>query len=194
MVGDVVEGLVELDSRVFRTLWGLTVRPGRVTREYLDGRRIVYINPFKYALVAVTLAFVVLPWLELQLGLREASESAEAVEWGKLVNVIALPITAGVMSLLFWEKRLRYIEHLVLVLYAHGHTFVLQTVLGMAMLLVLPEWSIVMVVVPYWWLGWTARDVMGAGWISSMLRSAVAFTVVLFGLPQVLRPLLDLFS
>lgn len=179
MVGDVVEGLVELDSRVLRTAWGLTVRPGRVAREYLDGRRIVYINPFKYALVAVTLAYVIIPWVAAKVGLAGAGSNLDGPQWARLLNIFALPITATAMALLFWTHRLRWIEHLVVVLYVHGHTFVLQTVLGVALLLVAPEWSVLLIAIPVGWLGWTAHEVTGAGWISSMVRSGLAFGAVI---------------
>lgn len=51
--------LLELDSRLWRTLGPLLVRPGRLTRDYLEGRRARYMPPFRTYLVLSVLFFVV---------------------------------------------------------------------------------------------------------------------------------------
>ncbi|HZD51676.1 MAG TPA: DUF3667 domain-containing protein [Woeseiaceae bacterium] len=47
LLRDAVGDLFELDSRLWRTLTPLTVHPGRLTREYLMGRRARYMPPFR---------------------------------------------------------------------------------------------------------------------------------------------------
>jgi len=51
--------LLELDSRIWRTLIPLLVRPGRLTRDYLEGRRARYMPPFRTYLVLSVMFFVV---------------------------------------------------------------------------------------------------------------------------------------
>jgi hypothetical protein len=51
--------LLELDSRLWRTLLPLLVRPGRLTRDYLEGRRARYMPPFRSYLVLSVVFFVV---------------------------------------------------------------------------------------------------------------------------------------
>jgi hypothetical protein len=51
--------LFELDSRLWRTLIPLLVRPGRLTRDYLEGRRARYMPPFRMYLVLSVVFFVV---------------------------------------------------------------------------------------------------------------------------------------
>lgn len=48
-----------LDSRILRTLWLLLARPGRLTREYLDGRRVRYTQPLQLYLGAAAAFFFV---------------------------------------------------------------------------------------------------------------------------------------
>ncbi len=181
LVEDVIESIVSLDSRIFRTVWGLTVRPGAVVREYLDGRRIVYIHPFKYMLGTVTLAFIVVPWLTELLAVAETGAQADSevsLVWAKLFNVAALPLQALLLWLLFWRHRLRWVEHFVLVLFAIGHTFLVQTLLNPLALLAGTTGAVVVSLVPIVWLGWTARGTMGSGWISSLARALLAFVVI----------------
>lgn len=51
--------LTSLDSRILRTLGLLLARPGRLTREYLDGRRIRYTQPLQLYLGAAAAFFFV---------------------------------------------------------------------------------------------------------------------------------------
>jgi len=51
--------LLELDSRLWRTLLPLLTRPGQLTRDYLEGRRARYMPPFRTYLVLSVIFFVV---------------------------------------------------------------------------------------------------------------------------------------
>jgi len=51
--------LLELDSRLWRTILPLLVRPGQLTRDYLEGRRARYMPPFRTYLVLSVIFFVV---------------------------------------------------------------------------------------------------------------------------------------
>lgn len=51
--------LFEIDSRIWRTLIPLTVRPGKLTRDYLEGRRARFMPPFRTYLVLSIIFFLV---------------------------------------------------------------------------------------------------------------------------------------
>jgi hypothetical protein len=59
LVSDAFGDLFELDSRLWQTLIPLMVRPGHLTRDYLEGRRARYMPPFRMYLVLSLLFFVV---------------------------------------------------------------------------------------------------------------------------------------
>lgn len=52
-------GIVEFKSPLLVTLWGLTIHPGKVYREYLDGRRATYFNPIRYSFWIITFGIIV---------------------------------------------------------------------------------------------------------------------------------------
>lgn len=52
---EAIEGMFHLDGRLWRTVPWLFVRPGRLTREYLDGKRARHVPPFRLFLVALLL-------------------------------------------------------------------------------------------------------------------------------------------
>ncbi len=56
---DAFGDLFELDSRLWRTLHPLLIRPGALTRDYLLGRRARYMPPFRMYLVLSLLFFVI---------------------------------------------------------------------------------------------------------------------------------------
>lgn len=56
---DAFGDMFELDSRLWRTLIPLLLRPGQLTRDYLEGRRARYMPPFRMYLVLSVVFFVV---------------------------------------------------------------------------------------------------------------------------------------
>lgn len=59
LLRDAFGDLLELDSRVWQTLIPLAIRPGRLTRDYLRGRRARFMPPFRTYLVLSLLFFLV---------------------------------------------------------------------------------------------------------------------------------------
>jgi len=59
LVRDAFGDLFELDSRIWQTLIPLLIRPGRLTHDYLAGRRARYMPPFRMYLVMSLVFFVV---------------------------------------------------------------------------------------------------------------------------------------
>lgn len=59
LISEAFGDLFEIDSRLWRTLIPLLSRPGRLTRDYLEGRRARYMPPFRTYLVLSLIFFVV---------------------------------------------------------------------------------------------------------------------------------------
>ncbi|HEY2742993.1 MAG TPA: DUF3667 domain-containing protein [Polyangia bacterium] len=59
LLGDLIEEVFQLESRLWRTLWTLFRRPGRLTREYNAGRRVSYTTPLRLYIVASVAYFSV---------------------------------------------------------------------------------------------------------------------------------------
>ncbi|HEY1926050.1 MAG TPA: DUF3667 domain-containing protein [Caulobacteraceae bacterium] len=57
LAGESVEGVFHMDGRVWRTLPDLVLRPGRLTRRYLDGQRAPQIPPLRLFLVVLLVLF-----------------------------------------------------------------------------------------------------------------------------------------
>ena len=59
LIRDAFGDLFELDSRLWRTLIPLLIRPGQLTKDYLEGRRARYMPPFRMYLVLSLIFFVI---------------------------------------------------------------------------------------------------------------------------------------
>lgn len=60
MINEALEAVFELDLRVLRTLPKFLFLPGRLTKEYLNGRRKRYIRPFRLYLFSTFVLFAVI--------------------------------------------------------------------------------------------------------------------------------------
>jgi hypothetical protein len=59
LAAEAIGGLFDFDSRFWRTVPDLCLRPARLTRAYLDGHRVVQVPPFRLFLVVVVIVFLV---------------------------------------------------------------------------------------------------------------------------------------
>jgi hypothetical protein len=75
LASEIFEGLTALDGRVLRTLPALLLRPGRLTRAYLKGKRARYMPPFRLYIIASLIFFLLIPGFD---GLVEAAQSRAA--------------------------------------------------------------------------------------------------------------------
>lgn len=56
---DLLHGVFHFEGKIWRTLPALALHPGRMTREYIDGRRASYVSPIALFLFSVFLMFAV---------------------------------------------------------------------------------------------------------------------------------------
>ena len=47
VLGDFLDSVLNIDSRIFHTLWPLLARPGYLSREYFAGHRVRYVSPVR---------------------------------------------------------------------------------------------------------------------------------------------------
>jgi len=58
-IGDALDGLFSVDSRIWRTVLPLLFQPGSLTRDYLSGQRERYLPPFRTYLIMSLLFFMI---------------------------------------------------------------------------------------------------------------------------------------
>lgn len=77
LLREMLDGLFSLDGRAAQTLPDLMVRPGRVTRRYLQGARARFVQPFKLYILASLLFFLTAPVLTGGINVNAPGEAIE---------------------------------------------------------------------------------------------------------------------
>jgi len=59
ILGDFLDSVLNIDARVFRTLWPLFSRPGFLSHEYFEGRRVRFVSPVRlFVFLSIVTFFV----------------------------------------------------------------------------------------------------------------------------------------
>ncbi|MFO7561920.1 MAG: DUF3667 domain-containing protein [Enhygromyxa sp.] len=186
LLEDVLDGIVNLDTRVLRTVGELSVDPARVGRDYLVGRRKPYINPFKYALATFALAVAISQGLILLGKVPESPLVEFTLNWGQAINFAVMPVFALCLYGLFYgpprmrvlgaPRQLEWVEHYVLVLFALGHVALLQGLFSpFVPYLGAVAQVIFFLILPIAYVSWMFVGVCRTAWWSTIPRVAVGF-------------------
>ncbi|MFT5761246.1 MAG: hypothetical protein ACI8WA_000356 [Polaribacter sp.] len=76
---EVFNGFISWDSKFWTTIIPLLTKPGKVSRDYIDGKRMRYANPFRFYLSVSVLFFLIL-------GATESYEAFKELRTGKTVK------------------------------------------------------------------------------------------------------------
>jgi len=104
MLHDVADTVLNIDSRIFRTLAPLYFRPGYLTNEYFAGRRSRYVTPFRLYFFLSVLAFFVVQFALGDINMNNAiisdneigtAQTPEAVEKARDEAVARLSTLTG---------------------------------------------------------------------------------------------------
>jgi len=138
--------LFNVDKGIIFTTKELTIRPGTVVSEYLDGKRIKYFSPFKFLIVFVAInTFLSLKITEYGTKARiiDISETNSNTltlllnDYWDLLSLLMVPIYATLSTLLF--KEYNYTEHLVLNSYVIGYQNLLGSIYYLLFLIFCPD-------------------------------------------------------
>ena len=189
--------LLNVDRGLFHTLKELTFRPGKVVRDYLQGRTKIYFNPFSFLILAVTITVI----LNVGTGIYDqqleqlnetmlADKNQEQLQVRatmqayikKFLNILILLMLPGIALMSFWvthKKGYSLAEHFVVNCYYYGYTLFLS-------LLIIP-FQIALYISPITffnigmilttiYLAWAYKDWLGYTTFGALTRSTIIYT------------------
>jgi hypothetical protein len=124
----VAEGIGEIlsfDGRFWRTLRPLLFQPGRLSAEYLAGRRARYVPPVRLYLIVSLVYFAAFTLLDARHFFGVQLDGIEDLL--PQVMFFVVPAFALLLHLFFGRARRRYLEHLIVALHGHAFTFLVFT-------------------------------------------------------------------
>lgn len=156
---DLVEELLEVDGKIFRSTWLLFARPGFLTREMFADRRAAYVSPLKLYLSFSVLFFAAFALAPTLLELTYKPDDAETLDaaalaqraaeiraaandafnrWLPRLMFVLMPIFAALVMLVRPRKGLNYPQHLSFAMHVHAVAFLVATLVALANIVAVP--------------------------------------------------------
>ena len=136
LFSEAIREAIDLDGRAWRTLRTLFLRPGRLTEEFLAGRRQAYTSPLRLYLFISVAFFILLAWVASRGLLLEQGQTVEgdAAEQARFMSdlmprlmFVLLPVFALLLKAAF-HRRL-YFDHLIHSVHLHCAAFIILAVM-----------------------------------------------------------------
>jgi hypothetical protein len=196
------EEFLTFDSKFFRSVKFLILKPGYLTHEYISGRFVRYISPLKmYLFTSLVCFFVIIkvdpdtysdltkdkekddPLVEILTNARESnnlSESRYEENFNDKVNNLYTPsiffimIAFSVMlKLLYVNKHIFYVEHLVFTLHYFSVVLILCALASMLKDMDIDIFNFIVFIVPCFYLLIAVKKVYHTKWIFAFMTTAV---------------------
>lgn len=147
----VLQGLIDFDKPLYRTLIGLTIRPGKMISEYVAGQRASYANPVKYCISISVLMIAITrirgSYVDAAAESMPANSPSTALfsdfvnhyaeishlleSYSHIVSLVTMPILAGLLCLVYRKSKRSFADHMAFGCFAIGHsTFLLIAILA----------------------------------------------------------------
>ena len=128
--GESLATATNLEAGLLNTIIGLTLRPGKTARRYVEGQRIRFTSPLKYSLLGAGLWLLAFS-IAIETPEDDGSLTALFLRYGQLINLAAIPLIAIGYLAAFLGSKYTYAEELCLAAYIAGHTFMWRALLAL---------------------------------------------------------------
>jgi len=185
LLGEVARETFDIDGRAWRTVKILFSQPGRLTAEYLAGKRKTYTPPLRLYLVISVSFFIVMAWFAGRGMLLDPGQTVEtdAVSQARFMSdqlprlmFVLLPIFALLLKAVIRHRH--YIDHIIFSVHLHSAAYVIlallipfeglasRSLLALALQIALLSYLIAYLVISLW-------RVFDATWISATTKGFV---------------------
>lgn len=144
------EHLLDFDSAFMRTFVGLFRRPGEVCREYVQGRRKRYMNPFAYFVLSGTVGLLVSAFAGWLMGAPVAPDEEFIADHGLWILLAMLVPLAVTWWKLFAQSGYNLAENYVFALYVLAQFTWLETLILLPLTCVASDVVLVIVYLAAW--------------------------------------------
>ncbi|MDC1222213.1 DUF3667 domain-containing protein [Salibacteraceae bacterium] len=145
LANDALKNIFNLERGLFYTIIELFKQPEVVIRDFLDGDRYRYMNPFRFLLVAASFYAIVVSVFGFSVeGIIEMEDGTPmdldfVKEYSNLIILINVPLVALGSWLAFRPAKLNYAEHLVINAYAYSFMTIVSIPFGILFSAFLPS-------------------------------------------------------
>src|SRR5262245_35889320 len=204
LLHDAVHEFTHVDGKIWRTIRALILEPGRLTKEYWEGRRGSWIRPFRLYLTIYILHLLLLPNVAGPLAFRFAAyrdangkphisvgtvAEKHAID-EKLVNEVqhvykwaqyaSLTLFAGVMFLLYRRRQRYFGAHMILAMHFYSFENILSAAMTPVNALVTEPVRPVFILIPVAYIFLMLRRIFGEkAWLTALKTVPVLLLFVI---------------
>jgi hypothetical protein len=189
LVGDLLKETFEVDGRTALTVKTLFLNPGKLTAEFLDGRRRTYTSPLRLYLAISISFFILAAWAASSGFLLDPGQDPgfDAAVQARFLSddlprlmFLLLPVFALLMKAAYRQRL--YFDHLIFSLHLHSAAYVvlamilpLETLANQKLVPLIAQVTLFTYFVAYFVTA--VRRVYRSGWLSVALKSTAVFFV-----------------
>lgn len=130
---EILHFFTHIEKGFFRTAWLLTIKPGTVISEYLDGKRKKYHKPIGFLLIWITIFTLLFHFADKLFPNKETTNGTAfsdaatyiIIKYRSMVELIILPFNAINSWLIVARPKLNYVEVLATFFYFSSFLFIL---------------------------------------------------------------------
>ena len=182
---DIFHAFTHADKGFLYVFRELLYRPGHVAREYVDGMRKKYFNPFSYLFIIVAVATLLSSTFNLMADpSRRDPISLFLNKHANVVMLVHVPISAFFSWLFFIRSKRSYAESLVLFTYTGGERSAIYSLLVVPVMVALPQYYLTIVwtfhIAFFLYFGWACAQFFRQQNVWGYIRGiAVAFLTLM---------------
>ncbi len=167
----------ELDFRLARTLKDLIVRPGAMIRDYIDGKRIAYTNPFKALFIVTALYIVVISYFKISIDFYNQNEGAgnAVLIFMNYLIFIFLAATALVFRFVFKKYEVNWVKSYIILCYCWTGYLIFTIALALVTLWIPIKFELTRFLIPLVYLPLVFIRLFDDGWWSIFWRTLIIY-------------------
>ncbi|WP_196140860.1 DUF3667 domain-containing protein [Aliikangiella sp. G2MR2-5] len=177
ILNSVFEKTSELDFRFVTLAKALLTSPGRMIKEYLEGKRIIYTHPIKALFYFATAYLIVFSLLDISIGFSGSSE-----KYGKAVVAIInylvfvfLALTSFPFKWIYHKQKLNWAESFVVLCYAWCGYLLLTTLIAPISKLIPLHFEFSRLAIGAIYLIWVCKTLFKESWPLTVLKAVLTY-------------------
>lgn len=167
----------EFDFKLVRTLKDLVIRPGAMIRNYLDGKRIPYTNPFKALFIVTALYILVVSYFKISIDFYNQNENAgnAVLIFMNYLIFIFLAATALIFHLTFKKYNVNWVKSYIILCYCWTGYLIFTIALAIISLWFPIKFELTRLLIPLFYLPFVFIRLFDDSWWAILWRTLVVY-------------------
>lgn len=172
---------LKFDAKLLTTIWNLLARPGFLTREFAEGKRVKYLQPIKLYLTVNFLLFLITNWLDpIMVKQKDLDAITEQLSFGQIsandfnqtfssvippLLIFFIPLFAGLLKIIYIRSKHLFALHFIFTLHFFSF-YMIAAIPGVAF----KPFNYLSILIISLYLLLAIKKVYGQSWIKTLVK------------------------